>query len=171
MNYPIEGNTYPWPTGVGRTFKAVVLSASRSAEVTIAYRVAYTSLDYIDNCSDKLATNYHRARYVWSPRVERFVFDRAGSDISEAEIDAIANIQSEDEPNTGKKIGNTTFYSLSESKGFVGGGYEVFLKYNSRRLMKIAKGTDEPRKEWLRQFLKECDNTPEKKLLDATLKQ
>jgi hypothetical protein len=49
-------------------------------------------------------------------------------------------------PKDGTKIGETTFYS--SSKAFVGGGYEVFLKYNLPRLMTIAKGRAANSKSW-----------------------
>jgi hypothetical protein len=55
--------------------------------------------------------------------------------------------------------------TLSETKAFVGGGYDVFLKYNSRRLMKIASGRDAAQKQWLKQFLDDCEDTAEKRTL------
>ncbi|HEX3230075.1 MAG TPA: hypothetical protein VHQ95_13960, partial [Pyrinomonadaceae bacterium] len=77
--------------------------------------------------------------------------------------------ESEEEPKDGTKIGETTFYS--SSRAFIGGGYEVFLKYNLPRLMTIAKGRAAKSKSWLKQFLTECRDTDEKKALLAALGQ
>ena len=113
--------------------------------------------------------NRHQAIYGWDHASQTFVFDSQRSNISEAEIDAIANIESEDQSQAGTKIGGTTFYSNARS--FLGGGYEVFLKYNSRRLIKIARGRESKTKTWLRQFLSECADVDEKKALLAALQE
>ncbi|HJZ79003.1 MAG TPA: hypothetical protein VKD91_01615, partial [Pyrinomonadaceae bacterium] len=105
----------------------------------------------------------------WDSAAGKFVFDRQHSNISQPEIAEIANVGSEDEPQAGTKIGATTFYSASEAKAFIGGGYEVFLKYNLPRLLTIAQGHAAKSKDWLRRFLTECDDTPEKKALLAAL--
>jgi len=174
LHYPVEGNTYPWPTGVGREFKARVLSSQsiRDNYIRLRYTVSYTSLNYINHAFEKLFVNHHHVYYSLSQETQTLVFDKKRSDISLAEIDAIADIQSEDEQEAGTKIGGTTFYTLAESKALVAGGYEVFLKYNSRHLLKIAAGRDEARKQWLRELLKECEDTTEKKaLLEALQKR
>jgi hypothetical protein len=171
LHYPAKGHTYPWPNGIGREFTARVLS-SRDNHIRLGYTVTFTNLNYMNHAFEKLFVNHHHVYYSLSGETQTLVFDKKRSDISEAEINAIADIQSEDEQRSGTKIGGTTFYTLAESKAFVGGGYEVFLKYNSRRLLKIAAGKDEARKQWLRELLKECEDTAEKKaLLQALQKQ
>jgi hypothetical protein len=175
LSYPIEGNTYPWPTGLGRAFKAHVMTkrhlARKGNEMWIRYTVTYTRLDYIKNDFAKLFVNEHHVHYIWDKRTHMFSFDARRSDITENEIDAIANIETEDEPRPGKKIGSMTFYSQSEAKAFIGGGYEVFLKYNSHRLMRIAKGRDAEQRQWLKQFLDDCEDTVEKKALLQVLQK
>lgn len=173
LYYPVEGNTYPWPSGLGRKFNAQVSPhTGGNNQVTVHYTVSYTTLNYVRSKFEKLLVNQHRAQYKWDKQSGTFVFKPAQSNISEAEIYAIANIQSEEQPEPGTKIGNTTFYSMSEAKAFVGGGYEVFLKYNSKRLLKIAVGRNVERKQWLKQFLDECEDMAEKKvLLQALQKQ
>jgi hypothetical protein len=47
---------------------------------------------------------------------------------------------------------------------------EEFLKYNYRDLIKIAIG-DSKRKAWLRDFLKHCDDSQEKRLLQKALEE
>ena len=175
LSYPFAGNTDPWPTGLGREFKARVFSGRNSTrrynQILIRYRVAYTTLDYIKNDFTKLFANNHHAYYVWSKRSHTFVFDRTRSDITEDEINAIAGIETEDEPQAGQQVGSMTFYTQSETRAFVGGGYEVFLKYNSHRLMKIAMGKNTEQKQWLKQFLDDCENTAEKKALLKVLQK
>jgi hypothetical protein len=169
LSYPSDGHTNPWPAGLARSFKASPIPAARTGRVTIQYTVNYDAAGY-DNDDLKLAfVNQHRAAYNWDSQSNKFVFDPKQSNISEAEIAAIANIQSEKEPKPGTKIGETTFYSSSEARSFIGGGYEVFLKYNLQRLMTIAKGRATKPKTWLRQFLTECRDTDEKKALLAAL--
>lgn len=171
LYYPIEGHTYPWPNGLGREFKASVISTARKARVIIRYTVKYDTLDYIKSNFERLAVNHHRIGYVWNLRARKFTFAQARSNITENEVNAIANIQPEETPETGQKIGNTTFYSLSESKAFVGDGYEIFLKYNFGRVEKLAVSGTPTQKEWLRQFLKDCEPSSEKKKLEGLLKK
>lgn len=170
LSYPSQGQTYPWPAGLARSFKVMTLpAAARANRLTIQYTVTYDTAGY-ENDNLKLEfVNQHRLSYKWDDATGKFVFDPQRSNISQAEVAAIANIQSDDEPKAGTKIGATTFYSSSESRSFIGGGYEVFLKYNLPRLMTIAKGRTAKPKVWLRQFLTECRDTEEKKALLAAL--
>lgn len=168
LSYPSDGHTNPWPAGLARSFKVLTVpGAAGSNRLTVQYSVSYDAAGY-DNDNLKLEfVNRHRATYKWDAAQGKFVLDPPQSNISAEEIEAIANIQSEDEPKAGTKIGDTTFYS--SSKAFIGGGYEVFLKYNSQRLMTIAKGRAAKSKAWLKQFLTECRDTDEKKALLAAL--
>ena len=109
------------------------------------------------------------ATYVWDRKLRQFVFDPRRSTISEREMDAVANAGTEpDEENGGTQIGGTAFFS--SLKGFVGGGFEMFLRLNVSRLMKIAHGPNNPTKEWLREFVQECNDIPEKLALETALK-
>ncbi len=168
LSYPSDGHTNPWPAGLARSFNVTTIPvAARANRLTVQYTVSYDAAGY-DNDNVKLEfVNQHRAAYSWDAAQGKFVLDPQHSNISAQEIAAIANIQSEDEPKAGTKIGETTFYSSSQA--FIGGGYEVFLKYNSQRLMAIAKGRSAKSKSWLKQFLTECRDTDEKKALLAAL--
>lgn len=168
LSYPSDGHTYPWPAGLARSFKVSTIPGVAGANrLTVQYTVSYDVGGY-DNDKLKLGfINRHRVSYNWEPAQGKFVLDTQQSDISAAEVAAIANIESEDEPKDGTKIGETTFYS--SSKAFIGGGYEVFLKHNLPRLMIIAKGRAAKSKAWLKQFLTECRDTDEKKALLAAL--
>lgn len=168
LSYPSDGHTNPWPAGLARSFKVLTIAgAAGSNRLTVQYTVSYDIAGY-DNDNLKLEfVNRHRASYNWDPAQGKFVLDPQPSNISAAEIAAIANIQSDEEPKAGTKIGETTFYSSSQA--FIGGGYEVFLKYNLPRLLTIAKGRAAKSKAWLKQFLTECRDTDEKKALLAAL--
>ncbi len=170
VSYPIEGNTYPWPTGLGRSFRARVQPGT-NGELVVVYEVDYVVARYADDKSRNLAVNRHRVCYTWNTRQREFVFSSGCSNISEEEIAAIAGIET-GVADEGEQIGATTFYSTSDHKAFVGGGYDVFLKYNFPVLMKIANSKNEAERDWLRLFLKDCDDTPKKtELLDALAKK
>lgn len=170
LSYPSDGRTSPWPAGLAREFKVMTIpGAARANRLTVQYTVTYDTDGYDGDNVRLEFVNHHRASYNWDNASGKFVFDPQQSNISEAEINAVANIQSDDEPKQGTKIGDTTFYSSSEARSFIGGGYEVFLKYNLPRLMTIAKGRATKGKAWLRQFLTECRDTDEKKTLLAAL--
>ena len=170
LSYPSDGQTSPWPAGLSRQFQTMTIpGAARAKGLIVQYTLTYDSDSYD---GDKLRlefVNRHRLFYKWDAAAGKFVLDPQQSNISSSEIDAIANIESDDEPKAGTKIGDTTFYSSSEAKSFVGGGYELFLKYNLPRLMTIAKGRAPRSKSWLKQFLTECRDTDEKKTLLAAL--
>lgn len=170
LSYPIEGHTYPWPAGLGRSFRARVQPGT-NGEIVIVYEVDYEVARYADKKFKKLGVNRHRVCYTWNNHQRAFVFSPACSDTSEEEISVIAGIET-DVVDEGEQIGGTTFYSMSEHKAFVGGGYDVFLKYNFPVLMKIANSKNEAERDWLREFLKDCDDTPKKtELLDALAKK
>lgn len=170
LSYSIEGHTYPWPSGLGRSFRARVQPGT-NGEVVVVYEVDYEAARYADKESRKLAVNRHRLCYTWDNNQRVFVFSAACSDTSEEEISAIANIETV-EDDEGEQLGGMKFYSMSQQKAFVGGGYDVFLKYNFPVLMKIASSKSEAERDWLRQFLKDCDDTPKKtELLDALAKK
>jgi hypothetical protein len=170
LSYPSDGHTSPWPAGLARSFKVTpVPSVGRTNRLTIQYTVTYDTAGYDGDTLKLEFVNRLRASYKWDAASGKFVLDPQQSNISLAEIAAIANIESEEEPKDGTKIGETTFYS--SSRAFIGGGYEVFLKYNLPRLMTIAKGRAAKSKAWLKQFLTECRDTDEKKALLAALGQ
>lgn len=172
LTYPSDGHTYPWPAGLARTFKASQIpEAGRTGRATIQYTVTYDTDGYEGDEVKLQFVNRHRASYLWDAQSQKFILDAKQSNISEAEINAIANLQSDDQPKAGTKIGETTFYSSSEAKAFIGGGYEVFLKHNVDRLMRIAKGPASKSRTWLKRFLTECADTEEKKALHAALER
>lgn len=168
LSYPSDGHTNPWPAGLARSFKVLTIpGAAGSNGLTAQYTVSYDTAGYDNNNLKLEFVNQHRVFYKWDDTAGKFVIDSQQSNISAAEIAAIANIESDEAPKDGAKIGGTTFYS--SAKAFIGGGYEVFLKYNLPRLMTIAKGRVAKSKSWLKQFLTECRDTDEKKALLAAL--
>jgi hypothetical protein len=174
VSYPVEGHTWPWPNGLGREFKAQVIPdrGQKKAEpdLVIRYRVTYTKMDYQTKGSSTFFVNLHYAHFAWNSRSHTFDFAAARSSISEAEIDAIANIESEPDEEVAR-VGNSNFYTADQTKAFVGGGYEVFLKYNFAELMKIARDRRNQHRAFLGTFLNECYDTAEKKELMRLLEK
>lgn len=167
LYYPAQGHVAPWPSGVGRAFKARVAEArGRAKGVTLDYAVTYEKLDYMKDRFSKLYRNRHRVRYVWDEGRRAFAFDAARSDISEEEVAAIAELETE--PGEGEKIGGSEFFS--DGDAWKRGGYDLFLKYNLTRLLRVARRGGERDKEWLRQLLKDCADTREKRALEAALR-
>jgi hypothetical protein len=83
-------------------------------------------------------------------------------------MNVVANVESEpSEEEQGVRIGGSTFFS--GLKGFVGSGFEMFVRLNLGRLTNIARGKNSQSKDWLREFLKQCDNTTEKLVLERAL--
>lgn len=171
LSYPVAGRTYPFPAGLGRDFEAQALTGSQShRDLVLRYSVTYIKLEYESNKQSNFIVNEHRAHFRWDKESKSFKFNPARSNISEAEISAIANIEDE-ESSAGTVVGNMKFYSENENKAWVGGGYEVFLKYNLGSLLKIANDKNNKNREWLRFFLKDCYDTPEKRELIAALEK
>lgn len=168
LSYPSDGHTYPWPAGLARSFNATSSADLKSAgTVVIQYAVSYEAGGYEGEDLKLTFANQHRQSFQWDRPSQKFVLDPQRSNISEREINAIANIETDEAPKDGTKIGGTTFYS--DAKSFVGGGYEVFLKHNLQRLTAIAKGRPTKTRQWLQRFLTECRDTDEKKALVAAL--
>ena len=165
LNYPADGHTNPWPAGLARSFTATNIPTTARERLTIQYTVTYDAGGY-DGDGVKLAfINRHRLSYQWDNAAGKFVLDPQQSNISAAEVAAIANIQSDDEPkerNQNRRNGvstlrqNRTASSAADTK--------CFLKFNLPRLMTIAKGRAGKSKSWLNRFLTECDDTDERKL-------
>jgi hypothetical protein len=137
--------------------------------VRVDFVVVYTAQGFEEADFTSSFTNRRHAYYVWDRRSRQFVFSENRSTISEHEMNLVANVETEEpDEEDGVTIGGSTFYS--GLKGFVGSGFEMFLRLNSRRLMKIAKGSDSRSKEWLRTFMKQCDEIPEKLALENALR-
>ena len=164
LSYPAEGHVAPWPSGVGRAFKARPVADGGGA-VAVAYTVSYERLDYLKDKYAKLYRNRHRLRYVWDEGRRRFVYDAARSDISEAEIAAVADLQ--EEPGEGQQVGGAVFFSAGDA--WKRGGYDVFLKYNLKSLLGLARRGRAADAEWLRELLKDCAETPEREALERAL--
>ncbi len=172
LNYSVDGHTDPVVGGLKWELKgrpvALATAKNRKRVVKLIFEVVYTASGFDNSEFTRRFLNRRRAEYVWNPRSREFVFDSRSSTISVHEMNVIANIDSEpSEGEEGVRIGGSTFFS--GLKGFVGGGYEMFLRLNVRRLLTIVKGKDNRAKDWLREFLKECDAIPEKSTIAKAL--
>ena len=172
LHYWSEGGTDPVISGLSWRFETRPIAlrklGSGHSRIALRFVVKYTANDFDkDKFTDTYVTQ-RRAVYLWKKGPRTFVFDQQNSTITEAEMAAVANVETEpDESEAGVKIGGSVFFS--QLKGFVGSGFEIFLKLNFNRLMRIARGSDPNRREWLQQFLKQCDDTREKLAISKSL--
>lgn len=145
LHYPESGRASSWPRGSSREFQAEVVASPQTEErdekpvLTIRYSVSYSMNESGEKENALLFENEHHARYVWNERKREFVFAAQLSDVAEDEIFAIAGYEDPE---------------LEISS------YDVFFKYNLKSLLKIARGQDGERKNWLRQSLEDCARTP-----------
>jgi hypothetical protein len=167
LYYPVEGGVVPWPSGVRREFKARTINARSVMAVRLSYPVSYEMFESTTRKPEKLFRNHHYICYVWNDKRRTFTFDAARSNISEEEIGAIAELQVE--PSSGERHGGSEFFSKGDA--WKRGGYDVFLKYNLRGLLKIARSENEEQKELLSQVLLDCADTYEKKVLERALRK
>lgn len=170
LHYPVEGHVSSWPAGLSRALKARVVAPRRAVDEKAAITILFTVTYYVpvDSETDASLTfvNRHHARYAWDDAARKFVFDVSRSDITPQEIGAVVDLQFD--PAQSQQIGGTTF--SSDGGAYVRGGCEVFLKYNLRGLSKFAASGSRARREWLRRFLEDCGDTPEKKTLEDALR-
>jgi hypothetical protein len=138
--YLSEGSQFGGPGSDNRDFNGRILDCSLRGNVVTVH--AQYSVEYFGD-DNLLFSKTHNV--VFSERLggDKYIFDRAHSDISEKEFDAVYDID-----------------SLSD---------EDFLKYNYAALSEIATGTDLKHKEWLRNFLPNCENTIERRRLSQML--
>jgi hypothetical protein len=174
LHYSVDGHTDPGLGGVKWELKSRAMplsnSGARASVVKLSFIVGYTAEGFEGSDFTRRFVDRRNAYYVWNKRKHEFIFTGHRSTISEREMNLIANIETESTPaDEGVKIGESTFYS--GLKGFVGSGFEMFLRLNIHRLMRIARGTSGPDKKWLRGFLKQCDDIPEKLTLERALDQ
>jgi len=171
LHYSASGRTDPVIAGLSWEFKgtpSALLRPRGPRTIKLTFRVSYTADGFETDFAARFIVQRY-AMYVWDKDAGEFVFDHRRSTISEREMDAVANIDSESsgEEEEGTKIGGSTFFD--GVKGFVGSGFEMFVRLNVRRLLHIANGEDNRAKEWLREFLKQCDDIPEKQLIERAL--
>ena len=170
LNYSADGYTDPGLGGLKWELKGQPLAFRRvhkTRVIRLGFEIQYAARGFGKSDFKMNFVVKRHADYVWDKESGEFVFDSHHSTISEREMNGVANIGDEpSEENGGTTIGQTSFFS--GLKGFVGGGFEIFLRLNIKRLEKIAQGPNNSSKEWLREFLKECDDVPEKLPLEKS---
>jgi len=128
----------------GRILSCSLVNQVVKAE--IEYSVEYSGADPANPREDIfLFAKKQKALIMKGPRSRTQWLDRSHSDASEAEFDAVYNVD-----------------TLSD---------EDFLKYNYRELAEIVSGRNPVKKEWLRRFLRICANTTEHRRLSRILAQ
>jgi len=171
LNYSVDGHTDPVIGGLKWELKSQPLAAKQrnnTRVIRLRFNVFYTAEGFENHEFTRRFIVRRHADYVWDGSSREFVFDPSHSSISEREMNVVANVESEpSEEEQGVRIGGSTFFSGLES--FVGSGFEMFVRLNLGRLMNIARGKNSQSKDWLREFLKQCDNIPEKLALERAL--
>jgi len=134
-----DGHNDVHPDNVGLKTNAVVISME--SDPTERVEVVY-SVRFTHE-GETLAERSDTA--VYTRRGDEFVFDAGRSKISKADIDNIYGLE-DDHPSN-----------------------EDYLRYLLPELKKIAAGPENETKDWLKRFLEECDNTVEKREIQAVL--
>lgn len=86
------------------------------------------------------------AEAVYTRRGGEFVFDAALSKMPQKEFDKLCSFNTEQRPSN-----------------------EDLLRYTLPELKKVAAGANGEHKQWLKEFLADCGNTPEKREIQAVL--
>jgi hypothetical protein len=142
FSYVSEGTQYGMGSDANREFNARILSCALTNDV-VTVEIEY-SVTYVGG-NNVLFTRKQKVAFRKHLGSRTKLYDAEHSDLSENELEAVYNID-----------------SLTD---------EAFLKYNYRELSEIAAGRDVARREWLREFLKNCKNTIENVRLRQMLPQ
>jgi hypothetical protein len=147
LNYTARTHIAQWPKGLGVELKSSIILQPNGDDLSAAikFTVSYSGLNYMTEDYPRLFSRSSSVKYNWDSSKASFVFDPSTSQVSKEEYDSVYQLES--------------------------WNIESFLRYNLNGLAKIAKGEKVKSKEWLRDFLNECEYTPEKAALIETLKQ
>lgn len=145
--YPVEGHNNPCRGDLGHSYKTILLRHDLENGVytiPVQFIVSY-NISRCDkgNDSPPLFAKSRKAYFVWDGAQERFVLDTSRSDVTEAEIETVYKNE--------------------------GLSYERFVESNLDELLKIARGADLKKKEWLKQLLTELKESRFKTALQQAL--
>jgi len=172
LNYVVDGHTDPVMGGLKWELSARAVPSKSGADrrIRLLFEVRNLAHGFGESHFAKQFIVRRHADYAWDRKAGVFKTDPRSSTISEAEMNAVANTgEDPSEEGGGTAIGQSTFFS--SLKGFVGNGFEVFLRLNMRPLTTIAAGPDTPAREWLREFLGQCNDIPEKLRLEKAMQK
>jgi hypothetical protein len=147
LSYTSGGHQSGYGFVPDRDFSGRVLSCEigkGAAKVEVEFAVSYSNYDDSGG-NEMLWSKKQKAVYIRPFNSKRFILDPLKSGLSEKEIEAVYNID-----------------SLTP---------EDLLKYNFEELRKIALGDQRESKEWLRQFLQNCEDVPHKKDLRQAVRR
>lgn len=147
LSFPARGEHKPCREALGRSFKTIIVRHELENGVytiPIQFLVSYN----ISDCekgklSHGLFAKGRMAYYVWEASRERFILDKARSEITEREI-------------------------LSLTSGEMPSGAQ-FAESNYDELMTIARGNDKKQRGWLQRFLLTVEDGPRKMALRQAL--
>jgi len=143
LSYP-SGKFRSWIESVPvlEASSEIISATTESDRVTVVIEFTASYVRYGDAKHDRSAELWaktQRAVFVRRSEEERFRPDTTRSELAMKELDAIYDGE--------------------------GPSNSEILRYNVRHLERIAAGADEGAKEWLRAYLAECKNTPEREHL------
>jgi len=144
LRYNSSGTQAAWREGPDRMFDGRVASCEvhhGEITVTVAYTVEYQMFEQ-QRAQQTLFSRRQTAVFRLS-RPGRAVLNQAKSTLSQKELESIYNID-----------------SMTD---------DDFLKYNYVQLQQIAVGKDQKRKRWLRNYLEQCADIPERRQLRKLL--
>ncbi len=150
FEFTVQGSEIRFGVGISRWVHANALAAGESIEVDL--EVLYSESLYVD-----LGLARYKATYARQPNQKRFSLREVHPFFSDAP--EISNKDFEDLAN----IDGTTMNERPSN--------ERLLVYTLPRLKEIASGPDSEVKEWLRDILSRCKDTPEKRALQALLER
>lgn len=138
--YAVEGYVTGWGMVFDRDFGSKILGFDRYPRDQIRLYMAFWAIYYdgLENQypDDVLFAVAKRVTYVWDQASGRFIIDPQLSEMTQEQVDGLYK---------------------DDSTGF--------LKHNLDELKKLASSKDESKRAWLKRFLVDCSDGPEKTVL------
>jgi hypothetical protein len=150
LSYPAGRYTSGWGSGLEMKSDSAILKVREKAglaRISLRFSISYSTYVW-ENGSDRQIKLWRRRQlmtFKQLPNTKKFIFDQANSQLTKSEIDAIYN----------------GLWTLNDD----------VLRYNYHQLVRLSKDRRKAVKEWLRNFLKTCSDSPRKKALLRRLRK
>lgn len=137
--YPVEGHVIGWGMTFDRYYGSQILGFDKHPIDKFRVYAAFWAIYYVGAEHSKgyldevLFTTAKKVTYIWDNARRRFVVDPQTSQMTEEQIDGLHRDNSDD-----------------------------FLKHNFDELKKLASSKEENKREWLKRFIKDRSDSPEK---------
>jgi hypothetical protein len=147
LSYPIQGQSLFCRNNLARTYATLLFRhdfENGIYTVPIQFILTYHITDCGKKEGARLFAKGQKAYFVWDEGKQRFVLDKTRSEVTEEELGGV--------------------YSNERLSG------EKLIEHNFAELLKIAKTGDAEQKRWLRTFLNEVKDGPQKLALQQAFK-